>query len=193
MTAKKMKLHWGSYCFALAVILCLIQYYIALIPHLDAAITMGNFRTHHIFEILGFFFLGLGVSKSIKNMILSQVIIWTTFLVEIAINITYIATFWPSDLTGSTLLLNLPMFVSFYSYKIYSKRNRIKRFRALSEKLAKAIPTLGLIMFQLLVQGAISLIPMEPSIVISFARAIIFLNWLLVLFTTIFLSLMEIS
>lgn len=188
-----MKLHRGSHCFTLAVILCLIQYYIALIPHLDVAITMGNFRTHHIFEILGFFFLGLGVSKSIKNIILSQVIIWTTFLVEIAINITYITTFWPSDLTGFTLLLNLPMFISFYSYKIYAKRNRIKRFRALSEKLAKAIPSLGLIMFQLLVQGAISLIPMEPSILISIVRAIIFLNWLLVLFTTIFLSLMEIS
>lgn len=188
-----MKLHWGSYCFVLAVILCLIQYYIALIPNLDAAITMGNFRTHHIFEILGFFFLGLGVSKSTKNMILSQVIIWTTFLVEIAINITYIATFWPSDLTGSTLLLNFPMFVSFYSYKIYAKRHIIKRLGALSEKLAKTIPILGLIMFQLLVQGAISLIPMEPSIFISLARAIIFLNWLLVLFTTVFLSLMEIS
>jgi len=163
-------------------------------PHLDsAAITMGVFRTHHIFEILGFFFLGLGVSKSTKNVILSQVIIWAAFLVEIFITTTYISTFQPSNLTGTTLLLNLPMFVSFYSYKIYTKRHSIKGFGALSEKLDKVIPILGLIMFQLLVQGAISLIPMEPHIFIIFARAIIFLNWLVVLFTKAFLSFMEIS
>jgi len=55
------------------------------------------------------------------------------------------------------------------------------------------IPILGLILFQLLVQGAISLIPLEPHIFIIFARAIIFLNWLVVLFTKAFLSFMEIS
>lgn len=188
-----MKLHWGYRCLVLAVMLCLIQYYITLIPRLDAAVTLGILRTHHIFEILGFFFLGLGVSKSIKNMTLSQAIIWAAFLVEIVINITYIATFWPLDLAGPTLLLNLPMFASFYSYKIYAERDRIKGFEALSERLAKAIPILCLIMFQLVVQGIISLVPWEPSIFIYFLRAIIFLNWLLVLFTTIFLSLMEIS
>jgi len=187
-----MKLHWGHYSLALAVVLCLIQSYIALISRLDAAITMGVFRAHHIFEILGFFFLGLGVSKITKNMILSQIIIWTAFLVEIGINITYIATFWPLDLTGPTLLLNLPMFASFYSYKIYAERHTIKRFGVLPEKLTKAIPILGLIMFQLVIQSVISLVPMEPNIFISFVRAIIFLNWLFVLLTTIFLSLMEI-
>jgi len=194
LRANKMKLHWGYYCLILAIVLCLIQYYISLIPHLDAAaITMGIFRTHHIFEILGFFFLGLGVSRSTKNVILSQVIIWAAFLVEIVITTTYISTFQPSNLTGTTLLLNLPMFVSFYSYKIYTIRHSIKGFGALSEKLDKVIPILGLIMFQLLVQGAISLIPVEPHIFIIVARAIIFLNWLVVLFTKAFLSFMEIN
>jgi len=189
-----MKLHWGYYSLVLAVVLCLIQYYISLIPHLDAAAsTMGIFSTHHIFEILGFFFLGLGVSKSTKNMILSQVIIWAAFLVEIVIATTYIETFQPLNLTERTLLLNLPMFISFYSYKIYAKRHIIKRFGALLKKLDKAIPILGLIMFQLVVQGAISLLPMESHIYIIFARAIIFLNWLVVLFTKVFLSFMEIS
>lgn len=188
-----MKLHWGHYCFILAAMLCLIQYYIALMPHLDAAISIGFFRAHHILEILGFFFLGLGISKSTKNTILSQVIIWATFFGEFVINITYIANFWSLDLTGLTFLLNLPMFVSFYSYKIYAKGHRIGGFGALSEKLAKIIPILGLIMFQLVVQAVISLVPTGPNIFITFVRAIIFLNWLIVLFTTIFLSLMEIG
>jgi len=189
LTAKKTKPHWGHYCLVLAVLVCLIQYYIALTPNLDAATTMGTFRTHHIFEILGFFFLGLGASKSIKNTILSQITIWTALLAENVINITYIATFWPLDLTGPTLLLNFPMFVSFYSYKIYVERHKIREF---GEKLDKAIPFLGLIIFQLMVQGVISLILIEPSMFILFARAIIFVAWLFVLFSTIFLSLMEI-
>jgi len=138
LRANKMKLHWGYYCLALAIVLCFIQYYISLMPHLDAAaIAMGIFRTHHIFEILGFFFLGLGVSKSTKNVILSQVIIWAAFLVEIIITTTYISTFQPSNLAGTTLLLNLPMFVSFYSYKIYTKRHSIKGFGALEKSWTK--------------------------------------------------------
>lgn len=191
MRANKMGLNWGYYCLLLAIMLCLIQYCIALMPQLDTMVKVGILRTHHVFEILGFFFLGLYVSKSAKSAILSQVIVWTVFLVEVAVAVTLIATSWSSDLTRLTLMLNSPMFVSFYSYKIYAGRHRIREFGE-SEKVDKAVPVLGLVLFQLVVQGAISLIAVEPSMLVSFARAIIFLNWLIVLFTTVFLSLTEI-
>jgi len=186
-----MGLHWEYYCLLLAILLCLVQYCIALMPQLDTMVKVGILRTHHVFEILGFFFLGLYVSKSAKSAILSQVLVWAVFLVEVAVAVNLFTTSWSSDLTRLTLMLNLPMFVSFYSYKIYAERHRIRGFGA-SEKVDKVVPVLGLVMFQLVVQGAISLVAVEPSILVSFVRAIIFLNWLIVLFTTVFLSLTEI-
>jgi len=189
-----MRFHWGHRCLVLAVVLCLVQYCISLVSFLDVEIAMGIWRTHHVFEMLGFFFLGLGVSKIAKNIILSQAVIWVAFFGEIVITVGYLARFMPLDSAGPVLfLLNLPMFVSFYSYKIYVEWHRIRRFGASLKRLDRAVPVLGLIVFQLGIQGLISLVIVEPSVLIFFARAIIFLNWLIVLFTTVFMSLMEIS
>jgi len=114
---------WWIYCIALFILLTITEAIIAyLYPSIDAAFTFWIFRTHHIFELLGLFFLGLGMARFFHidgriSINVGQILMWAVFLGTLLIEII-LKPFNPVIIMGAVSIIVIPLWTGFYGYLI---------------------------------------------------------------------------